>query len=92
MPKLDIGAEALDDTVEIEIEARDERALLFDLIADLCNHTYDNGMTEVSYQLEGALDALLADMSQKPAPFPAFRTRRATPWMPAQMRASPNLA
>ncbi|MGC8202934.1 hypothetical protein ACP2AV_09545 [Aliiroseovarius sp. PTFE2010] len=92
MQNLNTSFDALDDVVEIEVEAQDDRALLFDLIADLCNHTYDNGMTEVSYQLEAALDALLADMSQKPAPVPAFRTRRATPWMPAQMRVTQNIA
>ncbi len=39
---------------------RDREDWLFDLVVELCDHTHDRGMIEVSQRLEDVLDALLA--------------------------------
>lgn len=73
----------------IVIRTNDARSVIFDLLTDLCNYSYEAGMEEVSYRIEDALDAVLDEISGKApeAPeAPSFRSQRAEP---AVRRAQP---
>lgn len=47
---------------------------LFDLLVELCDHTHERGMSEVSQRLEDALDALIAwEAGEGVVPFRSVR-------------------
>lgn len=60
---------------------------LFDLLVELCDHTHDSGLDEVSHRLEEALDALIVHRGGPDVvPFRTARESRPGLEFPHQMR------